>query len=356
MLVFLEDGAAGQAALVEWASSAADTRSKLPAVWIPCYSNSTLEAAVRKHKTPNIFPFVVNRTSSWTEIFDSFLSQNEHASLVGLFAEGSVPHVGLSDSIHSLVPALSQPKSPTAVLVRSRSRGDGGDDGGRWLPDAFVAQVWCNRAVLEPRRLEDVLSVETGAGREQRRVSNDTLLQVLPSLLTKSENSVDVGGGASRSGLGIVLVDGTNVLRSTFASVDPPSRGWSDTFESRSKAEVQKERYPSFEVSRKTEQYGPNRTKIHIGNSKFALVPDVSGLKVENRNTPTGSMIVKAPWPPMYVLETAASILRPQIPAGLPRGLVLVTNVNCGYLDMAANLLMSVRKTTDAKVRAVESR
>lgn len=81
---------------------------------------------------------------------------------------------------------------------------------------------------------------------------------------------------------------------------------------------------------------------------------DASELKAENSNMPTRSVIAKAPWPPMYVLETAASILRAQVPAGSPRGLVLMTNVNCGYLDMAANLLLSVRKTTDAKVRAVE--
>ncbi|CAM9858217.1 unnamed protein product [Laminaria digitata] len=300
ILVSLEDGVAGGAALVEWASSAADTRSKLPPVWIQCHPNSTLEAAVRKYDTPNIFPFVVNRTCSWVEVFDSFLSQNEHASLVGLFAEGIVPHAGLPASIHSLVPALSQPTSPTAVLVRSRSRGDGGDDDeGHWLPDAFVAQVWCNRAVLEPRRLEDVLSVETRAGREEMRVGNDTLMQVLPSLLTKSDKSLGVGDSASPPGLGIVLVDGTN---------------------------------------------------IHIGSSNFALVLDASELKAENSNMPTRSVIAKAPWPPMYVLETAASILRAQVPAGSPRGLVLMTSVNCGYLDMAANLLLSVRKTTDAKI------
>lgn len=280
ILVSLEDGVAGGAALVEWASSAADTRSKLPPVWIKCHPNSTLEAAVRKYDTPNMFPFVVNRTSSWVEVFDSFLSQNEHASLVGLFAEGIVPHAGLPASIHSLVPALSQPTSPTAVVVRSRSRGDGGDDDeGRWLPDAFVAQVWCNRAVLEPRRLEDVLSVETRAGREEMRVGNDTLMQVLPSLLTKSDKSLGVGDSASPPGLGIVLVDGTNVMRSTFAGADPPSRGWRHAFEATSKAKAHMQTYqpsnperqalrgeppPVFDLARKIKKSDPERKEIHI--------------------------------------------------------------------------------------------
>lgn len=148
ILVSLEDGAAGGAALVERASKAADNRrSKLPPIWIQCHPNSTLEAAVRQYETPNIFPFVVDRNSSWTEIFHSVLSQNEHASRMGLFAERSVPHEGLSDSIHSLVPALSQATPPTAVLVRSRSRGESFDDDGE-----LASRCFCGPGLVQPRR------------------------------------------------------------------------------------------------------------------------------------------------------------------------------------------------------------
>lgn len=98
ILVSLEDGAAGGAALVEWARSAADDRwSKLPQF----HPYSTLEAAVRKNEASSIFSIVVKRDYSWTDIFDSFLSHNEHVPLVGLFVKDRVPHVGLFNSIYS---------------------------------------------------------------------------------------------------------------------------------------------------------------------------------------------------------------------------------------------------------------
>eukprot|EP00904_Undaria_pinnatifida_P006459 jgi/Undpi1/2943/HiC_scaffold_14.g06320.m1 len=101
-------------------------------------------------------------------------------------------------------------------------------------------------------------------------------------------------------------------------------------------------------------QYASQKTEIiRIGNSKFALVLDApAGSTIKNSNTvPSPSIIVKAHWSAMYVLETAASILRTQVVvADSPRGLVLVMSVNCGCLDMAANLLLSVRKTTHVKI------
>ena len=104
-----------------------------------------------------------------------------------------MPHPGLADSTRFVMPALSQPTFPEAVFVRSRSRGVGevhprsrgvgGADEGGWLSDALVPQVF--HAALERQRFEEVLSVETETGREQRRVGNNTLLQILPILLKK---------------------------------------------------------------------------------------------------------------------------------------------------------------------------
>lgn len=53
------------------------------------------------------------------------------------------------------------------------------------------------------------------------------------------------------------------------------------------------------------------------------------------------SKIEVAPWPPRYVLEDIAT---------RDAGVVTVTSVNCGYLDMAANFLLSVRRHSDVKV------
>lgn len=47
-----------------------------------------------------------------------------------------------------------------------------------------------------------------------------------------------------------------------------------------------------------------------------------------------------APWPRPYVLETVAT----------STGLVIVTNVNCGYLDMATNFIRSVQRTSGVQV------
>lgn len=63
-----------------------------------------------------------------------------------------------------------------------------------------------------------------------------------------------------------------------------------------------------------------------------------------SRRSGTQSAIIEsAPWPPPYVLSTVAG----------DTGLIIVTSVNCGYLDMAANFLLSVRRTSDVKVRGV---
>ena len=45
--------------------------------------------------------------------------------------------------------------------------------------------------------------------------------------------------------------------------------------------------------------------------------------------------------PARYVLENVAT----------DEGVVIVSNVNCGYLDMSANFLLSVREASGAKVR-----
>ena len=86
-----------------------------------------------------------------------------------------------------------------------------------------------------------------------------------------------------------------------------------------------------------------DRGAIRIGSSEFALV----GAAGRGRGGGDGVVeIATAPWPPLYVLETVAN----------EDGLVIVNNVNCGYLDFATNFLRSVRRVSSAKVRARPAR
>ena len=60
------------------------------------------------------------------------------------------------------------------------------------------------------------------------------------------------------------------------------------------------------------------------------------------RSDGSGYAIVKASWPRRYILDGVADA---------ETGLVVVTSVNCGYLDMAANFLVSVRRHSDVQAR-----
>lgn len=89
-----------------------------------------------------------------------------------------------------------------------------------------------------------------------------------------------------------------------------------------------------------------NEGDLHIGNVEYALVKERGGASQRGgigsgSESGGGYVIQKAMWPRRYILDAVAD---PE------SGLVMVTNVNCGYLDMAVNFLLSVQRHSDVKV------
>lgn len=333
LLVTLRDnGPTQDAALEMWSRYAGELADVLPPVWILCTPNSTIEEAVRL--APNMLPFSVDSRSSWAEALEQFLGKNEGASIVGLFGEGSLPHSGLSSSIRSVYEALEGSTAPTAVVARSRSSRTVDHrvvvEGGEWLADTLVAQVWCNREMLAPSRLADLEVLP------HRSVYRSTLLSVVPAILedpSDRSDPSDAGGGGS-----VILVDGTPVLKSVVSVAGLPKRGRDYSPASSSQETRGDANAPSDAEARSSAFY--------IGTLENALVIEEDTKIVERDDGRGGgrgtTVIAEAPWPPSYVLETVAT----------ERGMILVTSVNCGYLDMAVNFLRSVRNVVDdVKVR-----
>ncbi|CAM9904550.1 unnamed protein product [Scytosiphon promiscuus] len=196
---------------------------------------------------------------SWSDVLERFLSENPGVDVFGLFGEGALPSPELLPSLSPrtlsaaaaaandgssrrgdgardagagggggggraieavLWPVLSTSVPPTAVLSRARALWVGGEEeegargggaaaglgggGGRvgdWMPDRFVAQIWCNRAMLATARRK-----ATGLGEPQQAadVDRDSFLHVVQRLVR------DPGA------IGAVLVDGTRLVPSRF--------------------------------------------------------------------------------------------------------------------------------------------
>lgn len=89
-----------------------------------------------------------------------------------------------------------------------------------------------------------------------------------------------------------------------------------------------------------------NAGDAYIGSVEYALVKERGGASQRGEigsgsESGGGYTIQRAMWPRRYILDEVAD---PET------GLVMVTNVNCGYLDMAVNFLLSVRRHSDVKV------
>lgn len=208
-----------------------------------------------------------------------------------------LPPEDLVQSIVYIDQALAASGKPTAVLTRSRSRGDAATPPD-WLPDTFISQVWCNRAMM------------TGLGLDDEAFKDSTLLQILPKFI--GAHRVVPGGEAE-----LVLVDGTSFMPSVF---DLDGGGRESTLVGNVAA--------------------ADGGSLYIGTMDLALVP--AGGEDEDREGERGAVSIgAAPWPPVYVLDHVVS----------ESGLVLVNNVNCGYLDFATNFLMAAQRVSDAKVR-----
>lgn len=156
-----------------------------------------------------------------------------------------------------------------------------------WLPDTFIAQLWCNREMLQ------------GVDFDLERSS---LVGFLPQLIRSHR---DTFGRP-------ILVDGTHVVTSLVDMI------------------------PELDaLIAAGNAAAADGRDVYIGMLDMAAKPNGGGVQ-------GGAQIVDSPWPPTYVLDTVA---------GSNHGLVIVNNVNCGYLDFATNFLTSVRKWSDAKVR-----
>lgn len=330
ILLALEKDAAGKNALLawsRWAEGIASSHRTPPAIWVICTDSTTVAASVQ---APHVDPFFVRDKLSWATVFRNFMARRPQVWVVGLLGEGALPHPASWDSILSMQLALFEALPPTAVLTRSRSIGGLPGEEERWLSDKFVSQLWCNRAALEA-------SILAKAGLTTSRALELTLLQVLRRL---TRDAVDNQ---------LVLVDGTNVIGSVFdapPASSPASGENACTYPGTSSDPLQCP--PSLMETGGAEAY--------IGRLDFALVYDGAGFAPDTLQgggkgqavAPIEtSRIVKAPWPPAYILETVAM----NTTAAESKGLVLVSNVNCGYLGMATNFLLSVRNTSNAKVR-----
>lgn len=315
LLVALQDGPAGEDALREWSSymdgvfEAGVPGDQIPSVWI---MTSNEEAVALAGELPHVGPLSFASQQSWEETLGEFVYQNGAATTFGLLGEGALPHPDIVEAALSLEAALARSAAPTMVLTRSRTTnknldgggggggvaeeqgGDGGSrgggGGGAWLSDAFASQLWVNADMLVSDRLR-------GAGLDAHAVQDLSLLHVLPHLIE----------GALRDAADVV--DGTSVVGSLF----------------------------SVEDGGEQDLPAPEAGGFGIGTLKLALVGGRDG----GGGGGGGDVEVgKAPWPPLYVLETVAN----------EDGVVMVNSVNCGYLDFASNFLQSVRRFSDIKV------
>lgn len=355
----IEEGLAGREALRLWSTYLDKFNSvsaiPLPPVWVLCPSVN-IEASVRE--TPHLQPLVVDaEETSWYELLKIFSTKGgqRSPSIVALFGEGSVPtsQVNLKGLVESLEPVFSQLATPTAVVSRSRNLTNNREDDfsttigtknttwGEWLSDKLVSQVWCNRALFAEPRLASL-------GLKQVTVQDKKLVEILPQLLWNVSND-------NNNSFSATLVDGTSVIRPTFVGASSSCKLVSESTKVKISNILKHEALARRSIPEAPLNYhinastfgSPGESELRIGASKLALstssqVFNHTTGSVRNIKSETGNInIVKAQWPPEYVLETTAT----------KDGLVILSNVNAGYLDMAANFLLSVRRTTDAKVR-----
>lgn len=312
MLVELADDANAQADLQEWdifAGRLSDTN----AVRIQILCRTAAQKSLSKFMT-NVEPSMETDGYSWSTALTRLQTEYPDATYVGLFAAGTLPHEGMERAITAVDAAFREyPQVPTAIVSRSKIRGRDEapaeeERSGQWLSDKYVAQAWCNPSALTEARLSE-------ANLEQANVQDLSILDVISHLLRGHASRVEAGDADATH-----LVDGTYVLRSTVRGY-PQDLAMGEPLST---------------------QHDSKRMDFSIGGLGMALVSsdmDARFLRA-NASVARGS-ITDSPWPPSYVLETAAS----------KEGLVIVTSVNCGYLDMATNFLQSVQRQSNAKVR-----
>jgi len=233
----------------------------LPPVWVVCptpvHEASVRDTAPRLHSLPLPDP---SSWSSWPEFLENFM-ERQGATVLGLFGEGSLPPPGLAKSIQALGPALSHPHTPVAVIPRSQLQEEGGwTPDSRWLPDTFIAQAWITKATLSSAPM-----AAAGGG-----LGDLSLLRALPLIVGHLPSKPNADGG--------VLVDGTNVVASSFSGGNLP-----------------------LPVARDS-----GGAKLYIGALYLALVypdeeDDGEGGEEQEEEHRRAAALVRAPWPPRCV-------------------------------------------------------
>ncbi|CAN0341537.1 unnamed protein product [Ectocarpus sp. 6 AP-2014] len=405
----------------------------------------------------------------WADMLDRFLYDNPEVNVLGVYGEGALPTAVLlpdyvdlyfaaygidggggggvggdrSGMSSILWPVLSEAERPTAVISRSRMWWDKGDrrtsNGlGQWMSDKFVAQVWCNRAMLVATGKDFMNTAEAS------KHGPTTFLDVIQGLVRDP------------SAIGGVIVDGTKVIPSRYLhppstavveAIDGDSRGNGSGLQTNRFVYLQRlvqdaQEKTERERQRRGEQQQPPATpdgsktsgstaapvstprelealpeiNYYIGTLDLTLGFDLEAIPLSPEDTTatvrvvsdhgdsptlTGTTksgqqsdgesdgdgtdnaagarasvatIMRALWPPEHILDTVVQPLfmpeeqQERATSRMPalfgntswgatqrerkqRGIVIVSSVNCGYLDMASNFLQSVKQTAgDVKV------
>ena len=211
-----------------------------------------------------------------------------------------MPRSGLAKSAIHIKHALAGRPTPTVMVARSRSKKNKDDGVRAWLPDTFLAQLWFNRH-------PDLISYGFGLDHLTIRDSR-SLLTTVPLMIRQLHGYTDS-----------IIVDGTSLASLAY--------------------DVNSHYHQNAEISFRNAA-AANGDDLYIGRLEFASVLKNKRRSDYNDTHFDGASISAAPWPPRYVLDTVAG----------KDGLVLVTNVNCGYVDLATNLLRSIQRVSDTKV------
>lgn len=331
LVLELPHGGMSTVVLREWNEFAVQSEAEdTVRVWVLCRS-AAQENMV--HVASHLHPLLVSEDETWHHLLQRIRIDEKLPKLVGLYSSCTLPSKDLPRAIHAFGAAIGRsPESSTLIVSRSMLRDDRTRyvEKGEWLSDRLVAQVWFSVEMLQTPLFQS--STFKAVKVEDERVLGLISLQLAEARATD---------GNPRT----LIVDGTDLLRSSV--INMATCEWCDT----SIAGKSRGRY-SCERLNKTVAVALNGND-HIASVEYSVrnvqfyISDLSDAVV-TLTEPSGDSnygVGKAIWPPRYVLESVSS----------EEGLVIVSNVNCGYLDFGLNFLVSVRRHTDAKVSKVPS-
>lgn len=336
------------------------TGGKPDRVTVLCSDHECKRSVLR---TRYLQPLLVDPVESWLTTLETFLADNPGAHAVGLCGEGALPSRELFEHWGSLRALLGKADAATGIVARSRGRvpewGRRGRKRGHfmftnseaeheaeWLKDDFVSQLWSNRGLLSSERLGE-------AGMDTRPRGDSMLIEMIREFIVHGRSQRASRGDEIKS-QELLLVDGTAVLGAYFAVPPHPHDEDGVTRDGDGLGEDAAGQTPADGLEEVEEH-------VHIGSLDYVLMVSggqmaeeaeeaelerTDGINSRGRGGATSRLAMEErQWPPSYILENVA----------LPNGLVIVTSVNCGYLDMAANFIASVRRTSTAKVSSLSS-